>query len=365
MHRYDWVLLGSALGLSALGLISLFSTTQPELSQFFKQIAWVVFGIILFIIFSSLDYRLFRAHFSPVVFLYGLAIAGLLLVAFFSSPVRGAQSWLALGPINIEPVEPLKVILILILAKYFSMRHVEMYRIKHIVVSGIYILIPSALVLLQPDLGSFLILGLIWAGIIIISGVKIKHLFALALLSALVSVLAWSFFLADYQKDRITSFLNPEYDPYGSGYNSIQSVVAVGSGGFWGKGLQQGTQTQLGFLPEAHTDFAYASIAEELGIIATIMIIFLFSALFWRLMKMTHAVGDNFARMYLAGLIIMIASQSILNIAMALGLLPIAGLPLPFVSYGGSSIMTLFIALGIAQNIYKNRGIGSVPAFSA
>ena len=351
----DWLLFFTAITLTAIGLVSLYSTTQYSYINFFsKQLVWLALSIVLFFIFSSIDYRFFKVHFFPIIALYFLELLGLIAVFLFGDSVRGAQSWISLGPINIEPVEPLKIILILIFAKYFFGRHVEIYRIKHIVVSGIYVFLPSVLVLLQPDIGSFLMLVVIWLGITIVSGIKLKHILALVLIGCILSVLAWSFLLLDYQKARILTFLNPYLDPYGAGYNSIQSSVAVGSGGFWGKGLGNGTQSQLGFLPEAHTDFIFSSITEELGIVIAAIVLILYSLLFYRMMRITQKASDNFARLTAVGISIMIIFQALFNISMAIGLMPITGLTLPFVSYGGSSLLTVFLSIGILNSIHKN-----------
>lgn len=353
IQSYDWILLFSVLGLLTTGLLSIFSTTQAYPIYFYKQLVWVVFGFVLFGIFSSLDYRLFKVHFSPVLVLYSISILGLVAVDLFGTSIRGSKSWIALGPFNIEPVEILKVVLVLIFAKYFSMRHVEMYRLRHIIISGVYVLIPAVLVLIQPDLGSFLVLFSIWIGVLLVSGIKSKHFAILCIVGVLIALLSWSFLLLDYQKTRILSFLNPEADPYGAGYNSIQAKIAVASGGFLGKGLTQGTQSQLGFLPEAHTDFIYAAVSEELGVILALTILTLYGIIFWRMMLILVNARDNFARLTVLGFSVMLSTHVILNISVTLGLVPVTGLSLPFVSYGGSNLLSMFIALGIIQSIHK------------
>ncbi|MEX0878030.1 MAG: rod shape-determining protein RodA [Candidatus Spechtbacterales bacterium] len=360
LQGYDWVLFTASILLVVVGLVSLFSLSQPDLLNFYKQLVWLGLGVAVFFFFSSIDYRLLRLHFSPVLFLYALALVGLLIVYLFAPEVRGAKSWIPLGPINIEPVEPLKLILVFILAKYFSMRHVEIYRMHHIVVSGLYVFIPSALVLIQPDFGSFAILTVIWVGMMLVAGIKVKHLAVLGMVGIILASLAWSFMLQPYQKDRIHTFLNPTADPYGTGYNSIQSRVSVGSGGMWGKGFAQGTQSQLGFLPEAHTDFIFAAIIEEFGVVMSLAIILLYGVLFWRLFVISKYASDNFARLTIIGVSVMIIFQLFLNIAMSFGIAPITGLPLPFVSYGGSSLLTLFLALGIVQSIYRHSTFRSI-----
>lgn len=355
LEQNDYILFISALVLSSIGLLSLFSTSRYGQTNFFtRQLLWLALGVAIFFIFSSIDYRFFKVHFSPVLILYLLGILGLTFVYIFGSSVRGAQSWITLGPLNIEPVEPLKIILILILSKYFLERHVEIYHIKHIIISGIYVLLPATLVIIQPDLGSFLVLMFIWMGMIIISGIRLRHFLILVLIAIILVSLSWSFFLVDYQKDRILTFINPQLDPYGAGYNSIQSLVAIGSGGMLGKGIGNGTQSQLGFLPEAHTDFIFASIVEELGLVTAIAILSLYALIFFRIMKIIQKASDNLGRLIAIGVAIMIFVQISLNISMTLGLVPITGLTLPLISYGGSSLITTFLALGILNSIHRN-----------
>lgn len=352
--NYDWVVVFSVLALIAIGLISLYSTSHPELGNFYKQLLWVGVSAVVFFMLGSIDYRLFKIHSISVLVLYALGILGLGSLYFLGTTIRGSRSWIDLGFFAIEPSEIVKIVLVLILAKYFSMRHVEMYRIQHLIVSGIYVLIPSLLVLGQPDMGSFLIFMSIWVGIMVVAGIKIKHLAFLAFSGVVLSIIAWTFFLYDYQKARILSFLDPSSDPLGAGYNSIQSVIAVASGGFWGKGLGRGTQSQLGFLPEVQTDFIFSAIVEEMGFFMAFVIFSLFVLLFWRMMISVSLATNNFARLTIVGFSILIISQLFLNVAMSLGLLPIAGVTLPFLSYGGSSLITLAAALGIVQSIHRH-----------
>lgn len=358
---YDWVLFTASILLVVIGLVSLFSLSQPDLTRFYKQLIWLVLGVVLFFSFASIDYRALRLHFSPVLFLYILGLLGLVAVYLFGQQIRGARSWISLGPINIEPVEPLKLILIFILAKYFSMRHMEIYRFKHIVVSGMYIALPSALVLIQPDFGSFAILLSIWIGVMLVAGIKVKHLAILGIAGVLLAVFAWGFVLQDYQKARISTFVDPSADPYGTGYNSIQAKISTASGGLWGRGFAQGTQSQLGFLPEPDTDFIFAAISEEFGLVMVFAVILLYAVIFWRLLVISKFASDNFARLTIIGVSVMLIAQLFLNISMSLGLAPITGLPLPLVSYGGSSLLTVFLALGVVQSTYRHsvlRNIG-------
>jgi len=350
---YDWVLLGAAFLLMVAGLTSLFSTTAGETVQFSRQIIWIVLALGVFAAMSSFDYRVFRAHFSPVLVLYIAGVLGIVLVYALGITVRGARSWIDVGFFRIEPVEPLKISIILILSKYFSLRHVEMYRLRNVIIPGIYMLIPAVLVFLQPDMGSLAVLLVIWFGVVLVAGIKWKHLAFLTAAGLGVATFAWSFLLYDYQRERVLTLLDPTRDPLGASYQTIQSIVALSSGGLWGKGIGQGTQSQLGFLPDAATDFIFAAIAEELGIVAALVVLALFGVLFWRLMRIAQNAHNNFARLAVVGIAFMLMAQVLFNIGMVVGLLPVTGLTLPLVSYGGSSMLTVMIALGFANSIHR------------
>lgn len=231
-----------------------------------------------------------------------------------------------------------------------------MYRINHILLSGLYIGVPAFLIFLQPDLGSVLIILLIWLGLLVISGIKIRHFLLLMLAALLVFCLSWSFLLRDYQKNRIMSFISPTLtQPLEVGWSQNQSKVAIGSGGFWGKGLGKGLQTQYGFLPEPQTDFIFAVIAEEMGFLGVGIILILFSLVIWRIFKVALLSETNFPRLFASGLAILLGIQVFINIGMNLGILPIIGISLPLVSYGGSGLIFMFVGLGILQNIRANR----------
>jgi rod shape determining protein RodA len=270
---------------------------------------------------------------------------------FFAPEIRQVKSWYKLGPISIDPIEFTKLVLIILFAKYFSRRHAEMYNVKHILVSSFYLLLPSFLVFLQPNLGSVLILIFLWLGILIISGIKIRHFLILCLIGILIFVLIWLFFLKDYQKQRLISFFRPKMEPIGIGWSQKQSKIAIGSGGLLGQGLFKGSQTQYGFLPEPQTDFIFAAISEELGFVGVTALLFLFSLLIWRIIQTVFSAESNFQKLFSSGLATILISQIFINIGMNLGLLPIIGVSLPLVSYGGSGLISTFIAFGILQSI--------------
>lgn len=280
-----------------------------------------------------------------------MLLAALAAVLFFGRSIRGTVGWFKIGEISFAPVEMAKLIIILILAKYFSARHAEVYRARHIIVSAVYAFLPAGLVLLQPDLGSALILGAVWLGIVLLSGMKKRHLLIVAATTILILSAAWFSVLKNYQKERILTVLNPTKDPLGYSYNLNQSKIAIGSGGFWGKGLGHGSQGQLNFLPEKHNDFVFALIAEEWGFLGVAFLFTAYVLIFHRLIRLILLSNNNFFRLFIAGFALIIFSHLAINIGMNLGLMPITGISLPFLSYGGSNLLINFIALGIIQNI--------------
>lgn len=284
--------------------------------------------------------------------LYLFCLLSLLGLFFFAPEIRGVQRWYKLGPVSFDPVELTKIILIILLARYFSMKHVEMYRIRHILLSGFYVLLPSALTFFQPDFGSIIILIALWVGILVVSGIKLRHFLVLLLCGIVLFSFSWFFLMKDYQKERVVSFVAPA-DPLGAGWSQNQSKIAIGAGGVLGQGLFKGSQVQYGFLPEPQTDFIFSAIAEETGLFGVSILLFLFMILIWRIFKVAANSKSNFPRLFSTGLIIVLMSQVFINIGMNLGLLPIIGISLPLLSYGGSSLITTLAALGIVQNIKK------------
>jgi rod shape determining protein RodA len=358
LKRFDWILISAVILLAGIGLVSLYSSSlaKGDFSNFNKQIVFLIIGISLMFLFSFFDYRILKNNPYLILFLYSLCCFALLGLFFFAPEIRGVKSWYKVGGLSIDPIEFTKIVLIILLAKYFSARHIEMYKIKHILVSGLYVLIPCVLIFFQPDLGSTLILGFIWLTILIISGIKIRHFLILCLCGVLIFSLGWSFLMKDYQKQRILSFVAPTVDPLGAGWSQTQSKIAIGSGGIFGKGIGQGSQTQYGFLPEPQTDFIFAAIAEETGFIGVSALLILFLILVWRVIKKALVCSTNFSRLFATGLAALFFCQIFINIGMNLGLLPIIGISLPFVSYGGGGLILSLIALGLLQNISSSRG---------
>ncbi|MDO8743386.1 MAG: rod shape-determining protein RodA [Candidatus Azambacteria bacterium] len=358
LKKMDWILIGAIILLVIIGLLSIASASQARtgaFTNFKKQLFFAAMGFILLGVFSFIDYRFLRNYSTVVLVLYILSIFLLILLLILGNKIRGSASWFQVGSpigvIGIEPVEAMKFVLIVVLAKYFSGRHVDFGLIRHIIVSGFYVLIPAVLVLLQPDLGSAVLMIIVWVGMMLVSGIRARHLLVLFLIFAVLTGLSWKFFLKDYQRARVLTFFEPQKDPLGKGYNVLQSMIAIGSGGFWGKGLGHGSQSQLNFLPEQHTDFIWATIGEEWGFLGLSFILGLFGIVFWRLFLTAMMATTNFARLFIFGFMVLLFAHISINIGMNMGFLPVTGIPLPLLSYGGSNLVATLVAFGIVQNI--------------
>ena len=357
LRKLDWLLIGSVLALCAISLLELWSIDKGALASFSASDFFVRQGIFLGIGLAALfflafiDAQLFRNYSLFLVAIYFVALVLLVIVVALGNKIRGTAGWFRFGDVGFAPVELAKFAVILILAKYFSHRHVEVYRVRHIIVSGLYAGLPIILVLLQPDLGSAIVVAAAWLGIVLLSGMKRRHLLWVVIVAVVASALAWTFVFKTYQKERILTFLNPAKDPLGYSYNLIQSKIAIGSGGLWGKGLGQGSQGQLNFLPEKHTDFIFSVFAEEWGLFGVTLFFALYGIFFWRLLKIIVTAGNNFFRLFVAGYAVMIFTQITINVGMCLGLMPITGIALPFLSYGGSNLLINLAMLGVVQNI--------------
>ena len=349
--RLDWLLISATVPLVIFGLVTM-NSFLTESYFFNRQITWILLAYALLLIFSFGDWRILRKSWLLVT-LYFVAIATLALLFILGQVTKGAQSWLSLGGLSLQPADFMKLVLVLMLAKYFSKRHIEIANIRHIIVSGLYALVPFVFILLQPDFGSALIIFLIWLGMILVSGVSKKHLVILGVMAILVSIVAWSFVLHDYQQQRIMAFIHPLADIHGSGYNAFQSTVAVGSGQILGKGVGYGTQSRLKFLPEYQTDFIFAAFAEEWGLVGVLILFLLFGVIIWRILASALVGATNFETLFGLGLAIMFLSHFIIHVGMNIGLLPVTGLPLPFVSYGGSHLFAEFIGLGLLMGMRK------------
>ncbi len=353
--KLDWVLLVVISLLLAVGLLALYSVSvagaEGATSIFFKQMTFAILGVIIMAFFASFNYHYLKSY-STTIYFATLFILALVLI--WGSVVRGTSGWIGIGSFNIQPVEIAKLALIIFLASFISQKKYQLGETARLAASFILTVIMIFLVMKQPDVGSALILLGIWLGMMLMSGINKKHLFFLILIGAVLVSVSW-FFLADYQKARILNVVSPDVDPRGSGYNVIQSMVSVGSGGTMGKGLGHGSQSQLNFLPEKHTDFIFAVIAEESGLLGSVFVLLLYTVLFYRIKIIAEFAEDNFSYLLASGILIMFSLQIFINIGMNVGIVPVAGIPLPFLSYGGSSLVTSFISLGILMNIYRRR----------
>lgn len=349
----DWTMFFSVIIISVFGLLTMssFVSEDPFLE---KQIIWLVISIVVFFIMSSFDYR-FLNKTAVVVTIFLVSLALLFSLFILGHVAKGAQSWFQIGGVSFQPSDPIKLVLIVLLAKYFSRRHVEIANIRHIFISGLYALSIFSLVFFQPDFGSALIIFFIWFGMVLVSGISKKHLFFVFLAGSIVFGLLWVYALKDYQKNRVINFLHPLADVRGSGYNAYQSTIAIGSGQLFGKGIGYGTQSKLKFLPEYRTDFIFSTFAEEWGLVG-VGILFLFFGIFvWRIIANAYYGASNFEILFGLGLAILFMSHFVVNVGMSLGLMPITGITFPFMSYGGTNLLSSFVGLGILMGMRKYR----------
>src|SRR3989338_1317517 len=349
IQRYagiDWILFLATMPLIAAGLISMRSFGGESDYYFTRQLFWIGISFFVFFAFSLVDWRFLRKSelLAGFFVLMSFFLAALLVLGH---TVKGAASWFDLGFFSIEPVDPLKIVVILILAKYFSRRHIEIANIRHIILPSLYVFIPAFLVFLQPDFGSFIIIFLIWLGMMLMSGINKKHLLVIFLIVIVTLASAWFFVFKPYQKARILTFVDPARDTRGACYNALQSMIAVGSGRFFGKGIGFGSQSRLEFLTEHQTDFVFAAFAEEWGFVRALFIFLFYGIIVWRVAKIGSRAGGNFERLYSVGLNTLLVTQFFIHTGMNVGILPITGLSMPFMSYGGSFLITIFAALGI------------------
>lgn len=351
----DWLLVLFLIPPLFAGLVTMKSFTE-DTPFFMHQILWIAVSFIIFLVLSFVDFRFLKR--TDVLVSIFLLFSGLLLLLFiFGHTANGAKSWFSLGSFSFQPVDMMKLVVILILAKYFSRRHVEIRNIKHIFISGLYALIPFLLVFLQPDFGSAMIIFFIWFGMTLASGISKRHLLFVGGSVLIIFLIFWGFVFKPYQKARIETFVNPLTDIHGSGYNVYQSTIAVGSGKIFGKGVGFGTQSRLKFLPEYETDFIFGAFAEEWGFFGSVLLFLFYGLILWRILHSAMLGATNFEMLYGIGLVIFFMSHFIINIGMNIGIMPVTGITLPFMSYGGSHLITEFISLGILMGMRNYRRV--------
>ena len=350
-YSFDWVLFGALFFISIAGILTMnsFLSVQAGVgigSLFGKQIIWLIISILALFLASFVDWRFLRRSGSIIVLFVGSCI---LLLALFvlGSVFKGAQSWFDLGAFAFQPVDFVKIVLVILLAKYFSRRHIEIANIRHILVSGFYTFILFLLVFLQPDFGSAIIIFFVWLSMVLFSGISKKHLLAVFFSGVISFGGLWFFVFQDYQKARIISFVNPLTDLSGAGYNAYQSTIAVGSGEIFGKGVGLGSQSKLKFLPEYETDFIFAAFSEEWGFIGAIILFGLYGIVCWRIIDIAKKGSTNFEVFYGLGLASVFLSHFVIHVGMNVGLLPVTGITMPFMSYGGSHLLAEFLGVGI------------------
>ncbi len=352
LQKHDPMLLFSVLLVSLAGLITM-NTFGADSSFFDRQMIWLLIGFLVYFVVSMIDVRFLRRT-TSVVALYAGAIALLVLVFLIADPIQGAKSWFVLGPVAFQPSDPIKLVVVAILAKYFSRRHVEIANFKHIFLSGTYVAIIFFLVLIQPDFGTAIIIFLTWLLMVLVSGISKKHLFAVFGIGVLAAGSMWLFVFEEYQRDRILTFLHPRTDIQGAGYNAYQSQIAVGSGQVFGKGIGYGTQSKLQFLPEYETDFIFAAFAEEWGFLGVLLLLILYAIIIFRLIAFAWRAPTNFEAFFTMGVASLFVSHIVIHAGMNLGLLPVTGTTIPFMSYGGSHLITEFTALGLIASMRKH-----------
>jgi rod shape determining protein RodA len=357
-QNFDWFLFGLTFVVAGIGLVTLYSAVTAgaptgESALFNRQLMWYGIGLGVMIVSFFFDYK-YLDKFAPGI--YTVTLLLLILVIFFGKMGGGAQRWLVLGPFRIQPSEIAKLTVIIVLARYYSkVPTINGYNLRELVKPLLLIAVPFALILFQPDLGTAILLGLIAASITVFARIERRTFLALVTTCALAVPAAWFFFMRDYQKQRVLTLLNPDRDPLGTGYHIIQSKIAIGSGMLTGKGFLQGTQNALSFLPEQHTDFIFSVLAEERGFLGAAFVLSVFFLIIILGLRVAHGCRDLFGMMIAVGVTCLLFWQVVINIGMVMGLLPVVGVPLPFVSYGGSSIVMVMICLGLLINIRMRR----------
>jgi len=354
---FDWKVLLLILLITAVGILNIYSASASYrvvgTPYALKQFYWSVIGIGLILMICSIDYHILE---DVSYWCYGTIIIFLLLVLVAGKTSMGATRWLNLGLFTMQPSEPMKIVIIITLARYFTRNQMPgLLGLRGISIPLLILLLPAALIVKQPDLGTAIMVCLVAATIMVAVGIRWSVILSLVLTSLPLIVIAWHFLLHTYQKNRILNFLSPERDPLKSGYHLIQSKIAVGSGGIFGKGFMHGTQTQLRFLPEQHTDFAFSVFAEEWGLLGSVIVLILYLALVLWGLHVASRCNDRFGTLLAVGVTAMLFWHIVINMGMVIGLFPVVGVPLPFFSYGGTSMITSMVGAGILLNISMRR----------
>jgi rod shape determining protein RodA len=359
LRSADWVLFLAVFALLALGLAAIYSVELSQgldtFGELRKQFIAIGLGLVAFIIIALSNYKSFRNY---TLLVYGFCNLLLVAVLFLGEDVRGSQGWFSLGGFNFQPVELMKIGLVLSLATYFAKKARRAFGLRTFFESLAITLVPVVLVLMQPDFGSASVLMGRWLLYVLFAGIPWWYVFAMGGVGVGMFILSWNYFFAEYQKARIMTFLDPSLDPLGQGYNVTQAIIAIGSGGWFGSGLGFGTQSQLKFLPESQTDFIFSVIAEELGFFGVTMLLLAFFVCFFRLWQKIRMARDDFTAYLVVGVGAVFFLQFFVNVGMNLGVFPVTGIGLPFVSYGGSSLIVMLILLAIVQSVSIRQRVG-------
>ncbi len=350
---FDWLWFLALLSLAGAGVLAIWSTTDgTSLNSYFgRQLIYASMAILVFLILLYFDYHLYSDY---ITLIYVIALALLCLVLVMGKTIHNNKSWMQIGPLAFQPSEIVKLVVIIALAKYYSESEREYLDLSELLVGGFIVFVPVLLVVLEGDLGTAVTFVPIYFALSFLAGLKKKHVLVMILVLAVAAPAGW-LLLKDYQKGRIETVFNPATDPHRRGYQTIQSEIAIGSGKFLGKGFKQGSQGQLGFLPARHTDFVFAVWAEERGFIGSIGLLLLFLFVTFRMVRAAREAKDKVGTMIIIGVLGLFLFHIIINVGMVLGLLPIAGIPLPFVSAGGSSMISYFAAMSLCMNVKMRR----------
>lgn len=358
-RRFDWYLLGLVLVLGAFGVVmiaSALSGNEVLASWPWRQAGFLGLGLVLMFVTAAVDYRLLATVAYP---LYLLVLAFLVVIAVIGTVAGGAQRWLALGDFLLQPSELAKIAVIIVLAHYLSTRTERMDSFLT-PLGALLLLIPAVvLIYLQPSLGTALSVLVIGSAMLVMSGMRVRHMLLLGATGIAAAIPAWQYLLEDYMKNRVLMFLNPSQASAADHYNVEQAIIGIGSGGWWGRGLFRGSQNQLHFLRVRHTDFIFSVTAEELGFVGAVILIALFALLLFRLVHIAGLARDTFGMLIVTGVTTMILFQVVVNIGMNLNIMPVTGIPLPFISYGGSGLWTMLIGIGLCESvILRHKKIG-------
>jgi rod shape determining protein RodA len=352
LKNFDWILFSAVFLLLCFGLVEIYSIAlsqgSADLLNFKKQVAFIILGLVLLFVFAFLDYNIIK---NSIKYLYVLAVALLGAVLIFGSTIRGTKGWFNLFGLGLQPVEFVKIVLIILLAYFFSSRAIKIRSLKQLVISGLISLPLVLLTFIQPDFGSAVLLFLIWIFMLAVAGFNKKYFIILTLAALVVGASLWTFSFADYQKQRILTLFHPDTQNLVEGYNAAQAMIAVGSGKIIGRGVGFGSQSQLKFLPEAQTDFIFAVVSEEFGFFGAGLIFLFFIVIIYRCLAATRKINNDFAIFFILAVVGLIFMEMFINISMNIGILPIVGIALPFLSYGGSSVVASLIMIGIIENI--------------